>query len=142
MWHATSTSGNFKNFSALSDCSVVLYVMAERWSVGKKYRDLFEVVKKCVLEAIEEGRHLSSLGDGMKSSLGNLQMDTTMNNVSNDLEQMISDMAGQPISLWQDVEDDAMFSGVNDAATNVFGRDTTWDAVNDTVWYNEEFSTG
>ncbi|ETN38231.1 uncharacterized protein HMPREF1541_06262 [Cyphellophora europaea CBS 101466] len=134
MWYDTSTSSSFKNFSALSDCSVMLYVMAERWSVGKKYRDLFEDVKKGVLEGIEEGRRLSSLG--------NLPMDATMNNVSNDLEQMISDMAGQPISLWQDVEDDAMFSGVNEAATKLFGQATTWDAVNDLAWYNGEYSAG
>ena len=134
MWYDTSTSSSFKNFSALSDCSVMLYVMAERWSVGKKYRDLFDDVKKGVLEGIEEGRRLSSLG--------NLPMDATMNNVSNDLEQMISDMAGQPISLWQDVEDDAMFSGVNEAATKLFGQATTWDAVNDLAWYNGEYSAG
>jgi hypothetical protein len=155
MWHDTFTSSAFKNFGALSDCSVVLYVMAERWPVGKKYRDLFEAVKKCVLEGLADGNRSGAeaggrqstlaIDDGMKSSLGNLQMDTAMDHVSGDLEQMISDMAGQPIAMWQDLEDEGMFDGTGTGdvggSGKLFGQNTSWDAAIGDGWYSGEFST-
>ncbi|KAH7325608.1 fungal-specific transcription factor domain-containing protein, partial [Stachybotrys elegans] len=107
MWIDNSTGMAFRNHSALTDCSIMLYVMAERWQVGKKYRDLFELVKKSVLDAIQEGRHaprtaVASLKDGMQTSLQQLQVDTEVENVADDLEQMISDMTGEAIPAWHD----------------------------------------
>jgi hypothetical protein len=107
MWIDNSGGMAFQNHSALTDCSIMLYVMAERWQVGKKYRDLFELVKKAVLDAIQEGRHaprtaVASLKNGMQTSLQQLQVDTEVENVVDDLEQMIGDMTGEAISAWHD----------------------------------------
>ena len=57
MWHDSSNSHAFKSVGALTDCSIILYVMTERWPASRKYRDLFEGVKKSVLDAISEGKH-------------------------------------------------------------------------------------
>src|SRR5689334_13178504 len=107
MWIDTSNSRAFKNHGALTDCSIMLYVMAERWLVGRRYRDLFELVKKSVLEAIEEGQHaprsaVASLKTGMQTSLQQLPVNMVVENVADDLEQMIGDMTGEAVSAWHD----------------------------------------
>jgi hypothetical protein len=150
MWLEQSGSISFRNSSALTDCSIVLYVMAERWPHGKKYRDLFEMVKQSALEAIEHGKHvessaITSMKDDIQMSLRGVAVDTAaesvsqdfdqMKSVSQDLDQMISDMAGHPVSFWQDQnmpQDDVMiYSGVG----NTFGQDT-WDLLDSSLWCN------
>lgn len=107
MWLDASNSKALKNHSALTDCSIMLYVMAERWPAGRKYRDLFELVKKSLLEAIDEGHHVprnavASLKNDMQTSWHQLQADTAVESVADDLEQMIGDMTGETISAWED----------------------------------------
>ena len=94
--------------SALTDCSIILYVMTEKWFGGKKYRDLFEVIKNSVLNAMSEGKHipgaaLSSMKDDMQSTLQGLQVLPIVKNIPDDLEQMISDMAGEPM-FWDNTD--------------------------------------
>jgi hypothetical protein len=122
MWIDSSCSLAFGNHSALTDCSIMLYVMAERWQAGRKYRDLFEFVKKSVLESLQEGHHLprtvvASLKDGMQTSLQQLQADTEVENVADDLEQMIGDMTGEAISAWHD---EALSFWMTNEASNMF----------------------
>lgn len=107
MWLDPSNSKAYKNHGALTDCSIMLYVMTERWPEGRKYRDLFEVVKKSLLEAIDEGHHIprsavASLKNGMQTPWQQLQIDTTVESVTDDLEQMIGDMTGEAMSVWND----------------------------------------
>ncbi|KAH6669955.1 fungal-specific transcription factor domain-containing protein [Halenospora varia] len=109
MWHDDSNRNGFKNFGTLTDCSIILYVMAERWPAGRKYRDLFESVKKSVLDTIAEEKHIprtavTSMKDDMQTTLASLQVSTTAESIHDDLEQMISDMTGEPISFWDDIE--------------------------------------
>jgi hypothetical protein len=110
MWHDFANSNTFKSVGALTDCSIILYVMTERWPASKKYRDLFEVVKTAVLDAIAEGNHMprtavASLKDDMQTSshTGGLHINFTTESLSDDLEQMISDITGEQISFWDDV---------------------------------------
>ncbi|KFA70194.1 hypothetical protein S40285_04420 [Stachybotrys chlorohalonatus IBT 40285] len=124
MWIDTTNSRAFNNHGALTDCSIMLYVMAERWQVGRKYRDLFELVKKSVLETIEEGQHaprsaVPSLKNGMQTSLQQLQANTVVENVADDLEQMISDMTGEPVSAWHD---ETSFSWTLDETSTIFDQ--------------------
>jgi hypothetical protein len=119
MWHDHSHNG-FKNFGALTDCSIILYVMAERWPAGRKYRDLFESVKKSVLDVISEEKHVPRMAvvnmkDEMQTSLHGLQTNpsTEMETVHDDLDQMISDMTGEQLFSWEDNEID-MIMGVED----------------------------
>lgn len=140
MWQDTSNSNGFKSISALTDCSIILYVMTEKWSGGKKYRDIFEVIKKSVLDAIAEGKHIpraavTSMKDDMQDTLQGLQSEVTMKNIPDDLEQMISHMIGEPM-FWEDV-DMGFETGMGDPA-NFLGQldGGSWEVANDENWLN------
>ncbi|KAE9978160.1 hypothetical protein BLS_000838 [Venturia inaequalis] len=109
MWQDASNVNSFRNFGALSDCSIILYVMTERWPASRKYRDIFEAVKKSVLDAISEGKHIprtavTTMKDDMQNSIPMLQVNPATETIPDDLEQMISDMTGEQISFWDDVD--------------------------------------
>lgn len=131
MWQDCTNNNTFKSVGALTDCSIILYVMTERWPASKKYRDLFEVVKTSVLDAIAEGRHMprtavSSLKDDMQTSLhnGGLHVNFTTETLSDDLEQMISDITGEQISFWDDINmgglEEAMYMAPIDDGSQQF----------------------
>ena len=144
MWQDATTKVGFRNVGALSDCSIILYVMTERWPESRKYRDLFEAVKKSVLEAIEEGKHIArtavtSLKSDMQASLRDLPADTTMESVSDDLEQMISDMTGENIPFWTgtdvNMNEEQTFVEMIDPSmeiyeTQAWGNSNTWNGSN------------
>ncbi|RDW58435.1 hypothetical protein BP5796_12365 [Coleophoma crateriformis] len=109
MWHAPSTNA-IKNMSALSDCSIILYIMTERWPNIKRYRDAFEAIKRKVLYLIAEDKHQpgkaipQSAGD-IWSSLQGFDVEMMENINSDAVEQMMSDMIGErmQISRWNDM---------------------------------------
>lgn len=112
MWHDSSNSNAFKSIGALTDCSIILYVMTEKWPAGKKYRDLFESVKSSVLDAISEGKHLprtavATMNSGTKTILYSLQESPTADNMYDDLNTMICDMTGQP-DFWENFDMNSM----------------------------------
>jgi hypothetical protein len=124
MWHDSTNSHAFRSVGALTDCSIILYVMAERWPTGRKYRDLFESVKKSVVDAIGEGKHMpripvTAMTDDTKTTLLDFQDNPTTDSIYEDLEHMICDMTGQP-DFWEsfdmntgmsiEMDNDAIFS--------------------------------
>jgi hypothetical protein len=152
MWHDSSNTNGFKSIGALTDCSIILYVMTEKWPGGKKYRDLFESVKKSVLDAIAEGKHIprtavTSMKDDMQITLQNLQVDTTTESIPVDLEQMISDMTGEAVCFWDDID---MNFGIDDG-TGIFGAmdgsgipDQTqngheWSHTDNNMWFDSGY---
>lgn len=152
MWHDTSNSNEFKSFGALSDCSIILYVMTERWPASRKYRDIFEAVKKSVLDAISEGKHiprtaLTTMKDDMQNSIPRLQVNPATETIPDDLEQMISDMTGEQISFWDDVD----MTGLDDGSTLLPTVDehsqgfvlggAEWDVADANFW-NADFPDG
>ncbi|KAH8888145.1 hypothetical protein GQ53DRAFT_826702 [Thozetella sp. PMI_491] len=101
MWHAPSST-SVKKLSALSDCSVMLYVTTERWPAIRRYRDAFEAIKRSVLELIADDKHAPRMvvpalttDDTIWSSLQGLNLDIYENLNRDDLEQMLGDMAGE-----------------------------------------------
>ncbi|EXJ82048.1 hypothetical protein A1O1_08117 [Capronia coronata CBS 617.96] len=151
MWHDSSSSMSFRNLSALTDCSIILYVMAERWPPSRKYRDLFEAVKKSVIQAIEEGKHIprtavTSMKGDMQKPLQSLHDDTPMDSVTDDLQQMISDMTGETISFWDDTNigmDDASAvpAAQLDDRLKIPGI-VGWTPADETFWYNNGYIPG
>lgn len=104
---------SLKDISALSDCSIVLYVMAERWAESRKYRDLFEAIKNAALEAMDAGNHVPRaavlpLNEEMQASLNDLSVEPSLGNVTVDLEQMICDMTGEDMGFWNETSVNAM----------------------------------
>lgn len=122
--------------------------MAERWPASRKYRDLFEAVKKSVIEAIEEGKHMprkavTSMKDDMQSPLQRLDADTTMESVTDDLQQMISDMVGEAISIWPDtdvgMDDSTAFWEQPNVEVPKEAVQLGWTPTDAASWYNSEF---
>jgi hypothetical protein len=77
-----------KTMSALSDCSIMLYIMTERWPNIKRYQDAFETIKRTVLELMVDGKHQSKttvMGD-VFSSLQDFDFDMIGDINRNDLE--------------------------------------------------------
>ncbi|PVH99770.1 hypothetical protein DM02DRAFT_468178, partial [Periconia macrospinosa] len=52
LWYKNSTAAVMYSFNALNDCSVLLYVMGERWAASTKYRDAYESIKRTVIDRI------------------------------------------------------------------------------------------
>lgn len=121
--------------------------MTERWPASRKYRDLFEAVKKSVLDALSEGQHnprtaVTSMKGDMHASIQCLQVDPTTETVPDDLEQMISDMTGEQISFWDDMDmtdmgDTTAFVAPVDDASQTFGIGTGWESTDRSFWFNE-----
>lgn len=152
MWQDTSNINGFKSFGALSDCSIILYVMTERWPASRKYRDIFEAVKKSVLDAISEGKHIprtavTTMKDDMQNSIPRLQVNPATETIPDDLEQMISDMTGEQISFWDDVDMTGIGEGptllptVDEHSQNYELGVSGWD-VNDPNFWTSEFPDG
>jgi hypothetical protein len=55
MWLSPAEVYNISTANDANSCSIVLYIITERWPGARKYRDAFESIKQCVLDLIEEG---------------------------------------------------------------------------------------
>ena len=143
MWHDSSNSHAFKSVGALTDCSIILYVMTERWPASRKYRDLFEGVKKSVLDAISEGKHtpgtaVISMKDDFQTSLQSLQVDNTFESMPEDLEQMMSDMTGETYNFWDDMYLNELGGGKT--VPDSLGSESQMFSQNDMLWENHVHS--
>lgn len=57
MWHSPEAMSQPQVSDALSDCTIMLYVMTERWPKARKYRNIFERVKQSAIDRIKRGDH-------------------------------------------------------------------------------------
>ncbi|RDW63907.1 hypothetical protein BP5796_10409 [Coleophoma crateriformis] len=104
IWYMPNSSAAPNSFSALTDCSIMLYVMTERWTSSRKYRDAFEGIKGTVLRLIADGNHqprrtVTDMSADVRTTLQNLDTGMAENN-RDDLEQMIADMTGEQLNFW------------------------------------------
>lgn len=105
MWYKSDSRDAMKNFNALNDCTIMLYVMTERWTSSRKYRDVFEGIKVTVLSLIAEGKHqprraLTDMSADVRNSLQNFDVGMAESNRDN-MEQMIADMTGEQSDYWE-----------------------------------------
>ncbi|KAK8848917.1 fungal-specific transcription factor domain-containing protein [Apiospora arundinis] len=85
----------------MNTCSIVLYIMTERFSSARKYRDVYETIKSMVLESIE--------GNYYEAKRSTLRLrsciQAALQALSSDQDElgsflaMMSDMAGEPATL-------------------------------------------
>lgn len=91
--------------SSLTDCSIMLYVMTERFPSARKYRDVFERIKTSVTDLIEQGKHqprktVEVLGDKeMRARFMGLDQNLTGGG-RDDFTHMISEMTGENVGFW------------------------------------------
>ena len=105
----------------LDICSTLLHVMAEHWSPGKKYCDLFEVLKSSVAESIaaEKGqqgsRELLHDHNRLNSAFNTLDMD---NDGNYQCAQMMTDITGTIFTdAWSSWEVDHTKPGTGNTPT-------------------------
>jgi hypothetical protein len=80
----------------MNACSIVLYIITERWPGARKYRDVYETIKQMVLESIEEGeyeprRPITNLRPGLQAALQAIDHN---DEGKGEFSAMVSDMAG------------------------------------------------
>ncbi|KAE9370898.1 hypothetical protein N431DRAFT_510353 [Stipitochalara longipes BDJ] len=101
VWHSPSHAA-IKTMSALSDCSIMLYIMTERWPNIKRYRDAFETIKRTVLELMADGKHQSkpTTMEDVFSSVQDFDLDMIGDINRDDLEQMFGDFTNERIATY------------------------------------------
>jgi hypothetical protein len=80
----------------MNACSIVLYIITERWPGARKYRDVYETIKQMVLESIEEGdyeprRTITNLRPGLQAALQSIDENEEG---QGEFSAMVADMAG------------------------------------------------
>lgn len=56
-WISPQEVFNIKTSNDMNACSIVLYIITERWPGAKKYRDTYEAIKQSLLESVEESKY-------------------------------------------------------------------------------------
>ncbi|RDW59795.1 hypothetical protein BP6252_12882 [Coleophoma cylindrospora] len=97
-WISPEQVFSSKTNNDIHACSIVLFVITERWPGAKKYRDIFEVVKLNVIDLIAEGQHQEPRRaiKKLKGTLGQSIQATEMGDDSQVFSQIMMDMAGEP----------------------------------------------
>lgn len=80
----------------MNACSIVLYIITERWPGARKYRDMYEAVKQSVLESIKESQYeprrtIKQLHPGLFTSMDRNEEGTAA------VTAMVADMAGTSV---------------------------------------------
>jgi hypothetical protein len=80
----------------MNACSIVLYIITERWPGAKRYRDMYEAVKQSVLESIEESKYeprraVKRLNPGLFGSIDRKEEGAV------EVSRMVADMAGESV---------------------------------------------
>jgi hypothetical protein len=80
----------------MNACSIVLYIITERWPGAKRYRDMYEAVKQSVLESIEESKYeprraIKRLNTGLFTKIDDNEEGAA------EVSRMVADMAGDPM---------------------------------------------
>ncbi|KAF2001585.1 hypothetical protein P154DRAFT_619260 [Amniculicola lignicola CBS 123094] len=99
VWISPKEVFNLKTSNDMNACSIVLYIITERWPAAKRYRDVFESVKQTVMESIEENGYeqrkvIKSLRPGLEETLKDMDSEEGRQQ----FEAMMTDMAGEPTS--------------------------------------------
>ncbi|KAF2029460.1 hypothetical protein EK21DRAFT_112834 [Setomelanomma holmii] len=96
-WLSPKDVFGIKTSNDMNACSIVLYIITERWPAAKKYRDVFENVKQTVLDRIEENGYeerkaIESLKMSLPATLGASEKDEDGRLY---FKAMTADMAGE-----------------------------------------------
>lgn len=89
----------------LTDCQLLLYIVTERYPSARKYRDVFERIKKAILDLIAQGKHeprhpvhLEPVIQEGVTKFSNQWEPGGMAGMGNDFNFMINSMIGNPVT--------------------------------------------
>ncbi|TVY46901.1 putative transcriptional regulatory protein [Lachnellula occidentalis] len=103
-WSDPTGIFNTTTSNDINACSIVLFVITERWPGAKRYRDAFEVVKQSVVDLIAAGKHqqprkaIMELKSGLESTLQDVQMNE---GGLDEFSRIMTEMAGERIAVEQ-----------------------------------------
>lgn len=101
IWLSPQDLFNIKISNDMNACSIVLYIITERWPGAKKYRDTYESIKQSLLESVEENEYQPR--HPLKRTRPNLLLPMTRNEEGNtELTRMVEDMVGRPEAAQED----------------------------------------
>ncbi|KAF2400581.1 hypothetical protein EJ06DRAFT_581691 [Trichodelitschia bisporula] len=100
-WSAPQEVFSITTSNDMNACSIVLYIITERWPGAKRYRDMYEAIKQSVFESIETHayeprRAIRSMDTALIGSLDQSEEG------GKEVSRMVADMAGEPIVLDED----------------------------------------
>jgi len=78
----------------INACSIVLFVITERWPGARKYRDTFELVKHNVVDMISSGRHQKPR---QVIKVLKLLQPVEMGEDGGEFAKIVGNMSGEPI---------------------------------------------
>jgi hypothetical protein len=87
-----------KTSNDMNACSIVLYIITERWPGAKKYRDTYEAIKQSLLESVEENKYeprrvIKRLYPDLLPTMASNEEGST------EVARMVADMAGEPMPI-------------------------------------------
>lgn len=105
-------------------CSIVLYIITERWPGAKKYRDMYEEIMQSVVESIEESKY-EPRRTIKRLNTGRLFKSMNRNEEGRaEVSQMVADMVGEPIPFGSDAAAPGPLVVVPTAATMAAAEQT------------------
>ena len=113
----------------LSSCSIVLYVMTERWPEAQRYRDAFEKTKRIALELVAAGRHRprSQANRLIETKLRSTFDEVDINGPGRDeVLRMIGDMAGEAETMWEPFIDEGRIQIFDATDLGAFAESGDW----------------
>jgi hypothetical protein len=140
IWRAPAEIYNTSSSSALGACSIILYVITERWSHAKKYRDTFEDIKEKVTSSIlnDKATDISTTANAIHCPRNELPQsnlilsDPTVRDDSI-VQQIIHGIStGQPVAMQNESHDfsigqgDVLMHGLQEDAPDI-GVDDFWE---------------
>lgn len=98
-WISPEEIFNSATSNNINACSIVLFVITERWPGARKYRDAYETVKQCVIDPLAEGKNQGPREaiDFLKSIIPSTMPSSEMGEDRQEFSRIVTDMAGQSV---------------------------------------------
>ena len=97
-WISPQEVFSIKASNDMNACSIVLYIITERWPGAKKYRDTYEAIKQSLLESVEENKYEPRRA--IKRLYPDLLPSMARNEEgSSEVSQIVADMAGEQMLI-------------------------------------------
>ncbi|OCT44052.1 Zn2/Cys6 DNA-binding protein [Cladophialophora carrionii] len=101
-WIAPQEVFDIATSNDMMACSIVLYIITERWPAAKKYRDMYEEIMQSVVESIEESQY-EPRRTIKRLNTGRLFKSMNRNEEGRaEVSQMVADMVGEPMPFGSD----------------------------------------
>jgi hypothetical protein len=104
IWISPEDIYNITTSNNLNSCSIVLYIIMERWPGARKYRNAFEGIKHTLIELVAKGEHRP------RKAIAEVGARSKMLNVNPEEEggdefwRMVGDMAGDDQQFSEDAD--------------------------------------